>query len=42
MKASEVDHWVGSDFLPCAEENSGAKDALETLNDAPIMPAVFR
>ena len=42
MKASEVDHSVGRGFLPCAEENRSAEDALEAFDHAPIMATVFR
>ncbi len=42
MKASVVDHSAFAVFLTCAEENRGAKDPLETVDDAPIMSAIFR
>ena len=42
MKTSEVDHAVGSSFLPCAEENRRAKDAFEAFDHAPIVATVFR
>ena len=42
MKASEVDHSVGSGFLPCAEDNRSAEDPLEAFDNAAIMATVFR
>ncbi len=42
MKASEVDHSIGSGFLSCTEENRSAEDSLEAFDHAPIMATVFR
>ena len=37
MKTREVDHSVGSGFLPCAEENRSSEDVLEAFDDAPML-----
>jgi hypothetical protein len=42
MKTREVDHTILDGLRFGAEENSGAENAPEGFDDAPIMPTVFR